>query len=75
MAEIQWQTENDDKLNQILEKVRKALEEAGFHDLDVSSITLNAKTIYPRLCPDGKPAVWGEIVLGDGSKYIGWICR
>jgi hypothetical protein len=75
MAETMLQSEDDAKRQQLLGLVRKALEDAGFEDLDVSSITLYAKTTGPRICPDGKPAVWGEILLGDGSTYIGWICK
>lgn len=75
MAGTQWQTEDDSKLNQLLEKVRNALEEAGFAGLDVFSITLNARTKPQPTCPTGQSAVWGEIRRPDGSIYIGWICK
>lgn len=63
------------KREQFLELMRKALDESGFGDLDVSSITLYARRGHRRTCPDGRPAVWEPIRMADGTVVYGWVCK
>jgi len=75
MDEMKFQEQFFAKREQILKFVRKALEESGFDDLDVSSITLYVKRGHKRTCPDGRPAVWEPVRMPDGTVVYGWVCK
>ena len=56
----------------LLHRVRLALELAGLHEYEVQSIQLNLKHV--RKCPSGEPPVWGPVTKPDGSVVYEWKC-
>jgi hypothetical protein len=65
----------DGAKDEILTKVRRALDEAGLHDFTVGSIGLCYKR-PPRTCGPNEELVWGPIATSDDDTVIyGWVCK
>jgi hypothetical protein len=59
---------------QLLHRVRVALDEAGLDEYDVKSIGLYLKH-SPVVCPEGQEAVWGPTTQPDGTVEYRWVCK
>lgn len=60
----------------LLQKVRNALTEAGLHEYDLDSIRLYVKHGPPvRSCPDGNDPVWESVRKPDGTVVYEWVCK
>ena len=60
----------------LLQKVRNALKEAGLDEYELDSIKLYVKRGPPvRTCPDGNAPVWEPIRKPDGTVVYEWVCK
>jgi hypothetical protein len=61
--------------DEILEKVRKALEDAGLDDFQVESVGLYYKR-PPKKCGPNEELCWEPIATGDDDTVTyGWVCK
>ncbi len=58
----------------VLEKVRQALSEAGLNEYEVQSIGLFLKRL-PRRCPKDQVPVWEPVRKPDGTVVYEWVCK
>jgi hypothetical protein len=58
----------------LIESLNKVLEEAGLHDIGITSMQFRLTNKLPR-CPSGQPPVWVAIPQPDGSIIYELVCR
>jgi hypothetical protein len=58
----------------VLEKIRQALSEAGLHEYEVKSVNLFLRRL-PLRCPAGQHPVWDAVRKPDGTVVYEWVCK
>jgi hypothetical protein len=58
----------------VLKLFRKALDDGGFSDVDISSVELFVRE-RTHTCPDGTPAEWKPVRRPNGTVTFQWVCK
>ncbi len=64
----------ESKKHDLLEQIRRAIEESGLQGYEVRSIDLFKRHV-PLQCPVGQEPVWDLVRKPDGTLVYEWVCK